>query len=402
MREKYKREVEIESNSFLVRLTCILISIIAIIYIAILGKVVLVPLILGFLISMILLPFSSFQEKKLKFPRIVSSLLSPILFASCILAIGYIIGTQMAHFTRDIPEFKEQLLELGDSVQEWVNDHFGVSQRDQIEFLSKNAEEALRSSTGFLGTAVTSITSILTAAAFVFLATFFFLYYRRHLLKFLVWTFPPRHEKKVKGVVKEVQTVIKQYIIGLFIQVIAVSTMMFIAYSIIGIKYALLFAILCGVLNLIPYIGVFTATILAAAITLVTGQPIDALWVIVAVIIVNSIDGNVITPMVIGSKVSLNSFVVLFGIIIAQSIWGIAGMFLAIPILAITKIIFDNVDDLRPYGFFLGEDDQTTPLFEEYYGKIFRRKKVKPTEGVVVDVEVLSQENEEQNSIEDK
>src|SRR5690606_41911615 len=77
---------------------------------------------------------------------------------------------------------------------------------------------------------------------------------------------------------------------------------------------------------------------------------------------------------------ALNSFVVLFGIIIAESIWGIAGMFLAIPILAIFKIIFDNVADLHPYGFFLGEDTASTPLFEKYYNRYIYRKKPKDEE----------------------
>src|SRR5690606_39373618 len=104
------------------------------------------------------------------------------------------------------------------------------------------------------------------------------------------------------------------------------------------------------------YIAICAATVLASVITLATGDQIQALWVVIAVIVVNSIDGNIITPKIIGSKVALNSFVVLFGIVIAESIWGIAGMFLAIPILAIFKIIFDNVEGLRPYGFVLGED----------------------------------------------
>src|SRR5690606_20195899 len=99
--------------------------------------------------------------------------------------------------------------------------------------------------------------------------------------------------------------------------------------------------------------------------SLTTYKPIDDLQVITFVTVVYSIDGIIITTKVIVSKVSLNSFVVLFGIIVAESIWGIAGMFLAIPILAILKIVFDSVGDLRPYGFLLGEENAPTPLFEK-------------------------------------
>lgn len=360
---------------FVIRLTCVLLSIIAITYISIVGKSILVPLVIGFLVSMLLLPLANFQERKLKFPRIVSSLVSPILFSLVVIAVFFFIGTQMAQFTDDLPEFKQQIETLFHDAQVFVYDKFGVSEEEQINYIQKNAEEVIKKGSGVVSTAVMSVTSMLASSTFVFLGIFFFLLYRSHLVKFLIWCFPPSDQSKVRVVITEIQSIIKQYIFGLLIQVVAVSTLMFIAYSIIGIKYALLFAVLCGVLNLIPYIGIFSATVLAAVVTLATGDPIQALWVVIAVIVVNSIDGNIITPKIIGSKVALNSFVVLFGIVIAESIWGIAGMFLAIPILAIFKIIFDNVEGLRPYGFVLGEDGAPTPLFEKYYDKyIYRRK----------------------------
>lgn len=385
---------------FVVRLACVLVSLIAIVFISIIGKSVLVPLVIGFLVSMLLLPLSNFQEKKLKFPRIVSSLVSPILFTLAVIAVIYFIGTQMAQFTEDLPEFQQQIEQLFHEAQVFVYDKFGVSEQEQIRYIEKNAEEVLKRGSGVLGTAVTSVTSMLASSMFVFLAIFFFLLYRSHLVKFLIWCFPPKDQTKVKEVIVEIQSIIKQYIFGLLIQVIAVSSLMFIAYSIIGIKYALLFAVLCGVLNLIPYIGIFTATVLAAIVTLATGEPIQALWVIVAVVVVNSIDGNIITPKIIGSKVALNSFVVLFGIVIAESIWGIAGMFLAIPILAILKIIFDNVEGMRPYGFVLGEDNAPTPLFEKYYDRYIYRKKPKDEDLPKV-LQTEAQNHEEGKSSED-
>lgn len=385
---------------FVVRLACVLVSLIAIVFISIIGKSVLVPLVIGFLVSMLLLPLSNFQEKKLKFPRIVSSLVSPILFTLAVIAVIYFIGTQMAQFTEDLPEFQQQIEQLFHEAQVFVYDKFGVSEQEQIRYIEKNAEEVLKRGSGVLRTAVTSVTSMLASSMFVFLAIFFFLLYRSHLVKFLIWCFPPKDQTKVKEVIVEIQSIIKQYIFGLLIQVIAVSSLMFIAYSIIGIKYALLFAVLCGVLNLIPYIGIFTATVLAAIVTLATGEPIQALWVIVAVVVVNSIDGNIITPKIIGSKVALNSFVVLFGIVIAESIWGIAGMFLAIPVLAILKIIFDNVEGMRPYGFVLGEDNAPTPLFEKYYDRYIYRKKPKDKDLPKV-LQTEAQNHEEGKSSED-
>lgn len=362
---------------FVIKLACVLISIISLVYIAILGKSILVPLIIGFLISMLLLPMSNFMERKLRFPRIVSSLISPILFVLGVLVIGFLIGTQVAKFTEDIPEFQKQIENVFHQVTDFVSDKFGVSESEQIQYINKNAASTIKKGSEMVGGMLLSVTSLLAASTFVFLYIFFFLLYRSHLVKFIVWCFRPEHQKQVRQVVASIQSIIKQYIFGLMIQMIFIAVALIIAFSIIGIKYAMLFAILCAVLNLIPYIGIFSATVLASLVTLTTGEPIDVLWLIVSVVVVNSIDGNIITPKVIGSKVSLNSFVVLFGLIVAESIWGIAGMFLAIPILAIFKIIFDNVVDLRPFGFLLGEDNAPTPLFEKYYDKYFYRRKPK-------------------------
>lgn len=394
------KEAHVKNLSFVVRLACVLFSLIAIVYICIIGKSILVPLVIGFLMAMLMLPFSNFQERKLKFSRILSSLLSAIVFSLIILGVFFLIGTQVVRFQEDLPEFKDKIILLFDELQSFVYKRFEISEEEQIQYLTQNVEGLLKRGSGAVGSILGFISSLSASAMFTFLAIFFFLLYRSHLVKFVIWCFPPKEGDKVKYVVSEIQSVIKQYISALMIQVVLVSFLMFIAYSIIGIKHALLFAILCGVLNLIPYIGVFSATLLAAIVTLATGEPIQALWVIVAVIVVNSIDGNIITPKIIGSRVSLNSFVVLFGIIIAESIWGIAGMFLAIPLLAIFKIVFDNVEGMRPYGFVLGEDTAPTPMFEKYYKRYFKRKK--PTDEMLPEALQTEEQNRNETSEKDK
>src|SRR5690606_35670099 len=123
---------------------------------------------------------------------------------------------------------------------------------------------------------------------FVFLYIFFFLLYRSHLVKFIVWCFRPEHQKQVREVLTSVQSIIKQYIFGLMIQMAFIAIALIIAFSVIGIKYAVLFAILCAVMNLIPYIGIFSATVLAIFFILTTGEITVVLWFIIFVIFCNS------------------------------------------------------------------------------------------------------------------
>ncbi len=362
---------------FIVKLAAVLISIVILFYISIIGKTIIVPLFIGFLISMLLLPVANFLEKFLRLPRVVSSLISPILFVLSVLGVGYLLGSQIIEFQEDIPELKNQVIDLFHQGQQFVADKFNVSEKEQLNYIKDNTESTIKRGSAMVGGVLISVSGVIASASFVFLYIFFILLYRSHLVKFVVWCFPPKDQKQVRDVVNSIQKIIKQYIIGLGIQVIFITVALFAAFSIIGIKYAIFFAALCGLLNLIPYVGIFSATTLAVLITLATGEPMDALWVVVSVIVVNSIDGNILTPKVIGSKVSLNSFVVLFGIIVAESIWGIAGMFLAIPILAIVRIIFDAVPETKPFGFLLGEDNAPTPAFEKYYDKYILKNKPK-------------------------
>lgn len=165
------------------------------------------------------------------------------------------------------------------------------------------------------------------------------------------------HHDIVLDVVGQIQYVVKKYLIGLLLQMLIVSTLVFAALSIIGVKYSLLLAIITGVFNVLPYIGIFTSILIIALLTFATTSFTHVLIVIGALIIIHLIDSNFIVPKVVGSKVKVNSLFAMMAIIVGEMIWGISGMFLAIPILAICKIVMDRVKELKPWGFLLGEED---------------------------------------------
>eukprot|EP01037_Dinobryon_pediforme_P003763 gene3763-3809_t len=130
------------------------------------------------------------------------------------------------------------------------------------------------------------------------------------------------------------------------------------AFWIIGVKYAVLLGIIVGLFNLIPYVGIFTALLLSTIITFATGNIADSIKVAVSVVAIHAVDSNFLLPTIVGSKVKLNALVTFLGIILGEMIWGLSGMFLSIPILAILKIIFDRVDSLKPWGFLFGSGQE--------------------------------------------
>lgn len=355
------------SLPFYVKLACVLISIILLGYLAKIGDTILIPMILGLLFSLLLIPLSNFMEQKLRFPRTLAGILSVILFFG-LLGYGlFLLASQLTLLKEDFPAFKEQIMDGAGKLQSWVSQQFGIQHKEQMEFINKTASKSVDSGTLFLGTALVSLSSLFILFVFTFLYTFFLLIYRGHIVKFLLFVNRVEDRPIVVDVVRQIQYVVKKYLIGLLIQMSLVSLLVFICLSLIGVKYSLLLALITGVFNVLPYVGIFSSMLIIAILTFATSSFTHVVLVILALIIVHMIDSNFIVPKIVGSKVKVNSLFAMLSIIIGEMVWGISGMFLAIPILAIVKIVMDRIKELKPWGFLLGEEDSKDEVYKDLF-----------------------------------
>ncbi|PUV21443.1 AI-2E family transporter [Sphingobacterium athyrii] len=355
------------SLPFYVKLACVLISILLLGYLAKIGDTILIPMILGLLFSLLLIPLSNFMERKLHFPRTLAGILSVILFFG---ALGYglfLLASQLTLLKEDFPAFKEQIMDGAGKLQSWVSQQFGIQHKEQMEFINKTASKSVDSGTLFLGTALVSLSSLFILFVFTFLYTFFLLIYRGHIVKFLLFVNRVEDRLIVVDVVRQIQYVVKKYLIGLLIQMSLVSLLVFICLSLIGVKYSLLLALITGVFNVLPYVGIFSSMLIISILTFATSSLTHVVLVILALIIVHMIDSNFIVPKIVGSKVKVNSLFAMLSIIIGEMVWGISGMFLAIPILAIVKIVMDRIKELKPWGFLLGEEDSKDEVYKDLF-----------------------------------
>lgn len=378
-----------QTYPFYIKLSCILISIIILGFLAIIGQQILVPMVLGLLIAILLIPLCRFMETKLRFPRGLSSVLASVLALAIIGGVIYMMSMEVAKLANDWPQFQKQFIDLIDNLQGWISRTFGVRRHDQLEYLNDTLKKSISTGTAILEKTLTSVGYVLMLTAFTFLFTLFFLLYRTHLLKFLVASFTETYHKTVFEIVENIQFMVKKYLVGLFLQMIIVTILSFIAYTIIGVKYNFMLAILTGILNILPYIGIFTALLIGALITFATSGISHVLFIVIAIVVIHAIDGNIIMPRVVGSKVKINSLIVIIGLVVGEMLWGIAGMFLTIPVLAILKIIFERVEGLQSWGFLMGEDDEV-PVFKSTFDKYFYTKKAK------VDKIIADSDNETQ------
>lgn len=346
-----------KSTPFYTKLAHISISILAIGYIAVIGKSILAPLIIALLFALLLMPFASFLERKLRFPRAMAAFMVLLVLISGVAGLMVLLGSQLSDFARELPAFEKQLMLSLDDLQHWISRSFNINNRQQAAYINQTAETALGHGTELIGTTLVSLSSSLLFMVFIFLYTFFLLLHRGLLLRFIVALFHDSHSPIVYEVVERVQYIIRKYIVGLLLQMAIVATLTCTAFVLLGIKYAFLLGLLTGILNVVPYVGIFISLVLSVVVTFATGDTAHVLFVLAAIVVIHLVDGNYIMPKIVGSKVKLNTLTAVLALVVGEMLWGITGMVLAIPVIAIAKVIFDRVEGLKPWGMVLGEDE---------------------------------------------
>lgn len=358
----------LKQNPFYTKLAMVLISLIALFYIAVLGKTVLVPLVFALLFSVMLLPIANFLERRFRFPRSLAALVSVLLLVGSLAGLLYLVGSQITNLADDWPQFKQQVLSSVTNLQQWISAKFHIRIRQQMTYVNNATSKLLETGGSVLGDVAMSVSSLLLTLVFILIDTFFLLYYRRLIIRFLVAVFREENAVIVYDIIAQIQSRIRQYILGLLLEMVIVATATCLALWILGIKYAILLGLLTGLFNLVPYIGIITALLLSLLVTFATAGAAKLLLVIAVVLGIHLIDSNVLLPVIVGSKVRINAFITILGVVIGENVWGIAGTFLAIPIIAIAKIVFDRIDPLKPWGLLFGDErdeKQPEPLKEE-------------------------------------
>jgi predicted PurR-regulated permease PerM len=343
---------------FLVKLTLVTISIIGLGYLLALGESILAPFFLAFLMAMLFLPIATFMEKRLRFTRSLSTITSVLIMLMILSGLIYFFGSQLSDFSKDIPHLRKQFTSVFEDLQHWVSRTFQVKIDEQFDYLNQGLNKLLSSSGVILGFTFGIFSTGLGFIVFFILFFIFILNYRRILNNFIVNVFNEKHKTSVQEVVNEVRIMTKKYIFGLCLQVLIVSILTSIVLTILGVKYAILLGILTGLLNVIPYLGICISLLISCFIAFATTAPSTCVYVAIGYIGIHIVDGNIVLPFVVGSKVKINALFSFIGILVGEHLWGIAGMFLCIPAIAILKIIFERVDGLKPWGKLLGEEEK--------------------------------------------
>lgn len=338
----------VKSGIFFVGLTALL----TILYVA---QGIIIPLIFAFVIAILLNPVVNlFIYFKLN--RIVSIILTMVLTVLLILAFCMLIYTQAKSFSDSWPVLVDKFTVLLNQTISSVSDFLNIRPRLIHTWIAKSQRQLTTINTAFIGQTIMTVGSVLVTLFLIPVYVFVILYYKPLLLEFIHRLFKKVHQSQVSEIVIQTKSVVQHYLIGLVIEAVIVGALNALGLYLLGIEYAILLGVIGALLNVIPYIGGIISVALFMMVGMVTKSSAwFALYILGIHAFIQLVDNNFIVPKIVASKVKINALFSIVVVLVGDALWGIPGMFLSIPLLAILKVIFDHIESLKPWGFLLGD-----------------------------------------------
>ncbi|MCH2236003.1 MAG: AI-2E family transporter [Crocinitomicaceae bacterium] len=322
----------------------------------ILGKVVLVPIVFAALFTFGLTPVCNRLER-IGLNRVFAIITTFLVITLLITSIVLLFSITFANIYDDLPEIQSKIDASLANIETEVSNWFGVEQDNLEAQIMDNQSKLLAPIWEFLQNSLGSTLTSIGNAFLCLFYTFLLLYYRKGLVR--VFTKNLNHESKVDKLelISRLKIVIRDYFKGLLIVIILLSVVNSLGLLIIGIDYPVFFGVLAGFLVVIPYIGTTLGGILPFLYALATT---GTMWQPSAVVImyftIQQLEGNFITPNVVGSRIKVNALTIIVGMIIGGLIWGLSGIVLALPVIAVCRNIFIRYDKTQLLGLLMSDD----------------------------------------------
>lgn len=312
--------------------------------------VVSLPIVMAGILYYLLNPIVDYLEKK-NIPRI-ASIIGLFVLVVALIVLGMIviipkIQNQTITFVERFPDYVDT---IDKKLQEILSNPQFNEVRKQIEEMGnrlmnsfgdilKNVSTSTVKSLGnFVGAVATVVVALMTMPFILF----YLLKDGKKLAPYLVNFLPNRMRKPTLKVLKEVNEQVSSYIRGQLTVAFAVAILFIVGFSLIGLDYAITLGILAGFLNLIPYLGSFLAMIPAVFLGIV-GGPVLLLKVAIVFVIEQTIEGRVISPLVLGNQLSIHPVTILLVLLTSGKLFGVVGVILAIPMYAAAKVVISHL-----------------------------------------------------------
>jgi predicted PurR-regulated permease PerM len=322
------------------------------------GKTLLIPLSFAMLISFILYPLCKWMEKK-GMSQGLAIFVSNFGVLFLMGALVYLLFTQIIEFSNEWEIFKVKLFETVNQLSAFLTERFEISLDNQTTFLKNLLDNSGTQAISLVKITLYSISESLFYLLIIPVYSVLILHYRQLLTHVLYEIFPPEKKKIIHEILVETIHAYHNFIKGMFLVYLIVGTLNSLGLLLIGVPHPFLFGFMASVLTFIPYIGIIVSSLLPITISWIT---YNSIWYPIGVIAVFSIvqvlEAYIIFPYAVGSRLKINTLVIIVVAIVGGILWGAAGMILFIPFISIVKLIADRSESLKMLSLLLGEKEK--------------------------------------------
>lgn len=356
----------------------IMLSAITLVFILVVAKDILVPLVLGVFLALFMLPAANKLERW-GWPRILTNLVLIILFFALLSGVIFIVIKLFFNFSEDLPFIKAQVKDKLESIQLWVEKLIGLPPSQQKELFSGPTGVVMDTAGQLFANIFTATTGTIFKIGILPVFTFMFLYYRDKFRRFLFKMLPQATHNRADNIIREICYVTPSYLKGLLIVVGILAFVNSFVFFLIGVQHPLFFGIVAALFNLIPYLGTILGYLVALIFVLGTQSLDVAVALAITFFIVQFVENNILTPNITGVNVSINPFVTILMIVVGGMIWGLPGMFIVIPLMSMLKVACENIPNLQPIAFLIGVEGTekhalTFKKIQKTYQRLFKRQ----------------------------
>ncbi|MDO8951436.1 MAG: AI-2E family transporter, partial [Draconibacterium sp.] len=315
---------------------------------------IIVPIVFATIIAIVLHPAVNWLTRK-KITRIIAIAIVFFIAFLVIVAFGALIIKQVQRVSESWPVLADRFNSI---INQNITDaaiRYDTDPQKIHDWITTAKQDLIDRGRAAIGQTLAIIGNALVILFLIPVYVFMILYYHPLIHDFIFKLFSETNQNRVRTMVSQTKVVIQRYLIGLVFEFVIVATLNTFALLILGVEYAILLGIIGALLNIIPYIGGVISVAIYMLIALVTKSPEYMIYVFIAYTVIQFVDNNYIVPKIVASKVKINALASVIVVIAGNALWGIPGMFLSIPLLAIVKLILDNIESSKPWGFLLGD-----------------------------------------------
>lgn len=327
------------------------------------ARTFLIPFTTAVILALLVLPLSQKMEKGF-INRGWASFLNTILLLLVSWGFMALISFQVKNVVDDWPEIRETMEPKIAQAKSFILEHTPINEEDLSPSQENGSSISLPGPSSGAGQRAAGIFGAVFGFMgdylLCFIYIFFLLNYRSRFRRFLLKLFPDSKRKRINTVISNSAVVTQKYLIGKIFLIGLLAVLYAIGLGISGVNNFILVSVLAALFSIIPYIGNIIGFGMAMIFGyLVSGETGVLIGILLTFSIAQFVESYILEPYIVGDQVDLHPFFVILSVIVGGMIWGVMGMILAIPILAIINVVLVNIRSLKPFGFLISQEEDS-------------------------------------------